>query len=541
MDGLIRGDTRYFLTITRKFAELDHISLLSAHVHEGMVDRAYGLNAYLLAVGFLARLLDQDVLLVWGTLSVYGLLFFVFSIYLLTSRLFQSVKIGLAVMVFIAFYHICDFFAFPPKSYANPSMLTRPLAMVLLWIFTEVHRNPGGRNRVAFGLIGAAVLAIHPSGILLTFLYVSGALIMSILIERGTERKKIIVETVLAGVFLILLATPYLILKQIHFFSSPDSSLFTLDWGHLNSNVKRFLVLISVENGQGARTAIGYITNPSLMLHSHPLVGWIGIPFLTILFFRRTNVPRLHASLLFGGVLCILAISYNPYIFPLAAKVLSVDQVSRLGHKMPIHGIGVIGTIGVAITVLFGAIKIKWRRAKYPTLAVLIALHVIFLAMICRQRYQTFTVAMEKSNHDQGRFIELKATNFKNDSFISAIRALPPEETVFSTTSAVEQWICPFANIRVYGLFKDSWASMNLLWESYKSRRQQIVDFSRYNSDAKRLGIIHDLGLQYVVTQESIQLSEPFFSLVSKSDRLPKLFLYRAAEITEIEEEVKKQ
>lgn len=536
MDGLLQGDPRYFLTITRKFAELDRINLFSAHVPEGMVDRAYGLNAYLLAVGLLSRLLNQDVLLVWGTLSVYGLFFFILSVYLLASRLFESVRIGLAVMVLVTIYHICDYFAFPPFSYANPSMITRPLAMVLLWIFTEVHQDPGRRNRLAFGLVGAAVLAVHPFGVLVTFTYVASALVMSILIERGEERAKIVRETALAGVFLILLAAPYLILKYIHFFSSPNSSVFTLDWDHLNANIRRFLLPITVENGQGETTVIGYITNPSLMLHSNPLVGWIGIPLLGLLFLRRSNVPRLHASLLLGGILCILAVSYNPYVFPLAARFLSVDQVCRLGHKTPIHGVAVIGAISVAIALLLGGIRSKWPRAERPIMVVLILLFIIFVAGIGRDRYETYTVAMRESRNDQGRFIDLKATNFNDDPFVSAIRSLPPEETVLNASAAVEKWICPLANIRVYGLYKDNWGSANLLWDSFKARRQQISSFAQGDSDARRLETIRDLGLRYVITQEDVQLREPFFTLISNSDRSPGLSLYKAAETADVPE-----
>jgi len=97
-------DTKYFLTIVRKFAELDQVEVTSAQIHNGLVNQAYGLNSYLLGVGLLAKFLNQDVMLIWGTLSVSGILIFISALYLLASRLFNSVGIGCAVSSFILVY-----------------------------------------------------------------------------------------------------------------------------------------------------------------------------------------------------------------------------------------------------------------------------------------------------------------------------------------------------------------------------------------------------------------------------------------------------
>lgn len=522
-------DSGYFLTIARKFSELDKIEIQSAHVYEGMVDRGYGLNAYLLSVGLLARLLNQDVLFVWGSISVYGLLVFVFAAYLLTARLFNSVRIGLAVMVFTIICHFSYYFIFPPCSYANPSMLTRPMALILLWVFTELYRNPNWRNRFAFGLLGASILSIHPFGLIVAFLYVVGALLMTLLFERQHERRDIVVNIILAGAVLLIAALPYLLLKYVHLFPS-ENILFSLKWEELHPNVQRYLLPLFTEDAQNKKEVLAYIAKPTLFFYGPTyhryswIIGWLGIPLLVILYLKSAGPSRFYAGMLLGGIILIVAISFNPWLFPYFAKIWTVDLVARISHRTPVHAIGIFGTLCVFAVAKLRPVR---QKLKYST-AYLLLIMATVLGVWVVSIHDDFCAALKKKEQAETSFNTVSAQSIQNTPFLEAIRNnLHPGEAVFNTNGLAEIHLCPLVNIRVYDLSKTNWVCMNMDWEDHEKRQTVIRQFLE-SSGSDALEILHDIGMRYVVTAEEQRLSPPYFKLIASSIRKPQYHLYQA-------------
>jgi len=522
-------DSGYFSTIVRKFAELDRIELVSAHAYKGMVDKGYGLNAYLLSVGLLARLLHQEVLLVWSSLAVYGLLIFVLSIYLLAARLFNSIQIGLAVMAFCILYHFSSYFVFPPCSYANPSMLARPLALILLWTFTEVYRKPTWSNRIVFGILGASTITIHPFGIIATAFYFIGAFLAGIILFRGKERIGIAKNILLAGILLVVAAGPYLLLRHKHSFSS-DSVLFSMKWENIDPRARQRLKPLIELNEDQEKEVVSYIARPDMFFYGNVYkssrIGWLGIPLMSILFFRRTGFNRFYAGMLFFGVLLIVSVAFVPWIYQFFARVFTVDLVGRMSRRVPIHAVAVFGTVCLLALHLIGSIK--YRSIKYISVIILSAIILKAGFDVTMKRHATYQKELAQRQIQNRKFERVNVRTIGDDPLLKAIRQeLKPGESVFNIYKDTERHLCPLVNIKVYDLYKGNWASMNLQWEDHENRKKTIQRFVK-STGAEQLEILKGLQLHYVIAAKKQRLNTSYFRPIARSYCYPGYILYQA-------------
>ncbi len=521
-------DTNYFLTIVRKFAELDRIEITSAQVHNGLVNQAYGFNSYLLGVGLLAKFLNQDVMLIWGTLSIYGILIFISAVYLLASRLFNSAWIGGMVTSFILIYHLAGHFILPPSTYANPSMLTLPLSFVCLWIFTELIKNPNIYNRLAFGLIIASVISLHPFGSLLTAFYIGGFFLLSMITEKREEKRKIAVEVIRSAAAVGIFLFPYLVLRYSHGF--PDGGpLFTLRWDHIAINCRRQLIRVLTEDLYETRYLIGFMTNPSRIMYIHPWTGWLGIPFLTILYWRKMRINRLYANLLLGGSLLIIGISFNPWLFPYAAGFLTPTFLMRLGVMNLILAIGILGAAAAGIATLIRHLKSK--RLQYAVFIFLAVLGCLFLIKFTVRRYNERDDYIRKYAPSRGRsFSLITEADGRKDPLLRAIRReLQPGEGILNTCWKFNNSsLSHLVNTRCYLPRSSTHGHCALTQDEFRKRKTNLNRFINEPDPARRSRLVKAMGLRYVMTDGTLGLGKPFFELIATSNLGPKLYLYQA-------------
>ena len=306
----------------------------------GPVYPEYVYDTWHLAIAFISRVTRIDPILIWTSLPVFLVPFFILSFWALAKQLFHSIQLAF----FTTLFYIC-FAAIYQGAWTwwlgpYPDQIAKFLLIVTLTLFLKFVERGERKFLVLTAITATSTLLIHVQSFFYFMLFISSYGIFCMLVPNEKRHASRGLKVFIAAA---VLSIPVLIPK-LYLLSGPLS--YNLHYHSLP------LAYWAKARGLISLPFSSFINNYKLILTPIRIMSLGALPFLV---FKALRKRETWAILLSSGLIGIVLVAFNPILVTLLSKI-NVILVTRMGYPLDLLGIFIAGFLTYKIAHL---VKLK--------------------------------------------------------------------------------------------------------------------------------------------------------------------------------------